>query len=245
MSPRGHRSRIRSRLDVGRLREAASGPGADPRSWIAFGRVDDDDDAVRWDGELGWIADVTIVGGPLDGEGPVAVRIAGSFVAPFEGGSVPVIAPALLVLVLPEGDLNAGPIAIGALWTPDVSAPTSVGGEDVDEEFNDATWWLSVARDVVIESQGKTAKLLGQNLYLAEPEADQPFVLGRKQYDALKAFLDATDTFVTSISTATPAPPNAALTVANVLTAANVYKPAIAEAKSALEQALSERIKGA
>ena len=34
-------------LDVGRLRQAISGPGADTRTWIALGRVLERDDAIR------------------------------------------------------------------------------------------------------------------------------------------------------------------------------------------------------
>lgn len=70
--------------------------------------------------------------------------------------------------------------------------------------------------------------------------ADQRLVLGDDQVTALKALIDALDAFTQTIATAAPAPPNAALTVAAVLAAQQVLKPQLEQAKTALEQALSE-----
>lgn len=234
------RSRIRSRFDIGRIMQAAQAPGNDPRTWVQLARVDDDPDAVRWDAELGWIVDVTCVGGPLDGEGPVAARVAGPQVGPSEGASAPVAAASLVVLVLTEGDLNAQPVIVGALWTPDVKAPASVGGADVDEDFAEKTWFVSVDKDIVLEARERAASVLGQDIKLAEPDASESFVKGDAQKDALTDFLDALTRWNTAIANGVTSAGGAIDPLA--ITA---IETAISTLKTGLEQALSSRIKGA
>lgn len=65
-------------------------------------------------------------------------------------------------------------------------------------------------------------------------------VLGTEQVAALKGALDAIKTFADALGAGTGAAPNAALTVAQALAAAQVLAPQIASAKTALDQALSE-----
>lgn len=72
----------------------------------------------------------------------------------------------------------------------------------------------------------------------------QPFVRGTAYADALDDFLDALDTFAHALATAPPATPNAALTVAAVLTAQEVLAPKIAALKAARATYLSTRISG-
>lgn len=69
--------------------------------------------------------------------------------------------------------------------------------------------------------------------------ATQKIPLGDDQLSALKNALDAIDAMLQTLSVATPAPPNAALTVAAVLAAYNVMHPLIVQAKTDLENALS------
>lgn len=90
----------------------------------------------------------------------------------------------------------------------------------------------------IYKDSGQLKVDLGKN-------ADQQIPLGNDQLDALKAVLDAIDTFASALAHATPAAPNAALTVASVLAAYNVGPPAgglaaaIVQAKTDLENALS------
>ena len=69
------RGRGRS-IDYSRIAAGVAGPGVDTRTWITLARVDADPDATVWDDDLGWLVDVTMVGGPLDGDGPVLCRVA-------------------------------------------------------------------------------------------------------------------------------------------------------------------------
>ncbi len=83
---------------------------------------------------------------------------------------------------------------------------------------------------------------------LASEDADQAFVKGNDQADALKALVDALDAFAQALATATPAAPNGALTVASVALAYTTpvtgLAVKLAQAKTAIDNALSTKIKG-
>ena len=250
-------SRIRRRIDLGRLREAMSGPGADPRTWIALARVDDDADAVRWDEHLGWVADVTFVGGGLDGEGPVPCRVAWSYAGPSAGRSEPVERGVLCVVALPEGDPNAQPVIVGMLSVPEHSAPADVLGGSITETLALGTHLLRSAHDIAehvdgnaerraegdntlraagdaVVDAGGTAHLLGPLVRLADAGATQPFVRGTDQLVALQAAFNAIIAWTASVATQIPALAPAQATLASALTAANAQ----------LAAALSTRING-
>lgn len=245
------RSRIRTRIDVGRLREAISGPGMDPRSWALLARVDDVEDAIRLEQGLGWIVDVTVTGGQLDGEGPIPCRVAWSYAGEDAGRSEPVERGTQVLVVLPDGDANGTPVIVGVLSTPDKPPPASINGDEVSEQYALSTHYLRTPHNVEQEvgsvwrvSAQTDAKLTAQNVALADDAPTQSYVRGDDQVDALKALIDALDAFSSALATAIPAPPNGALTVASVAAAYAVLGPQLATAKTSLEAALSTRIKG-
>lgn len=246
--PRAARSRIRQHLDMRRLGLAVSYPGIDPRSWVSFGRVDDDDDAVRWDAERGWIVDVTMLGGGIDGEGPIACRVTGSFVS--DGGArvEPVTRKQLVLVAIPEGSLNVNPTIVGVISTPDLPPPASVNGQDIDEDFAKANHVLVTPHSVQQEvgerwrtSATSRATLEAPEVRLADEDADQSFVRGNDQLDALGDVLDALDAYlnsVQSIMTATPFP-KPGLSVAYT-----AWQASLQAARASLQNALSTKIKG-
>lgn len=245
------RSRIRTRFDSGRLRELIRGPGADTRTWLFYGRVDDDDDAVRWEDGIGWVVDVTVVGGPLDGEGPVPCRVGWPYAGDGAGSSSPIERGVLVACLLPEADLNGTPVIVATVSTTERPVPTSVNGETIDGAFSKETHWLVSPHNVEVEvgstarvSASDTWKLLAQNVVLADDNAGQSYVRGDDQLDALDNLIDALDAFAQTLATATPAPPNGALTVASVALAYASLAPALIAAKTALQSALSSRIRG-
>lgn len=77
--------------------------------------------------------------------------------------------------------------------------------------------------------------------------ADQRIPLGDDQVDAIKSALDAILDFANLLATATPAPPNGALTVASVLAAygpaPGTLLPRLTQAKADLDAALSDLAK--
>lgn len=150
------RSRIIPVIDVGRLRAAIAGPGADPRTWGFEGRIDDDEDAIRWDSKMGWICDVTVVGGQLDGEGPIACRVSVPYGASANGGTFhPPTRGQNVVCMLPSADLNSNPIIIGYMFTDDASVPTSFGDLEANEDNLQNTHAMKSDKDVDMEFAGK------------------------------------------------------------------------------------------
>lgn len=245
------RSRIRTRFDAGRLRELIKGPGSDTRTWLFYGRVDDDDDAIRWEEGLGWIVDVTVVGGPLDGEGPIPCRVGWPYAGDGAGSSSPIERGVLAACLLPEGDLNGTPTIVAMVPTTERPVPEEVNGRTIDEAFAESTHFLVTPHDYEAQvgslwrvSADDDAKLLAQNVVLADDNAGQSYVRGDDQLDALDDLIDALDTFAQALATATPAPPNGALTVASVAVAYASLAPALIAAKTALQSALSSRIRG-
>lgn len=250
------RSRIRRVPDLGRLREAMSGPGADPRSWVVLARVDDDDDAIRWDTGTGWVADVTFVFGDLAGEGPVACRVASIFGGDGVGSFQPVQRGAEVLVLLPGGDPNTAPMIVGVGFNPeDLPVPETVNGQTIDEDFALANHILVTEHSVQQEvgprwrtEATERATLAAPEVRLADEDAGQAFVRGNAQADALKDLVDALDAFAQALATAPPAVPNGALTVASVAVAyANPLTGLavkLTRAKTAIDNALSTKIKG-
>jgi len=229
---------------------------------VALARVDEetdeDQDVLVWDDELGWLVDVHFVGGPLDGDGPVNCRIASSA----QGSGVIRAAPprpnSLVVVLVPNGDANDDAIIIGQLTDEDNAAPTTVNGDTIVErdaadgevaaiethitaasgEDKDQEW-----RDVRVSASGEM-QLLAEEMKLGIPEADQPFVRGDDFADAFDSLIDAIGDFAESLATATPAPPNGALTTAVVAAAFIPLQVALEQAKTARQTYLSTRIEG-
>lgn len=243
------RRRGRGRLQLEALQGAMSAPGADPRPYVILGRVDDDEDAISWEEGVGWIVDVTPGHGDHAGEDPIPCRVARQFLADERGESQPITPGAEVVVLVPGGDLPAGGVIVGMLANAtDLRVPREVNGETIDEAFSQATWWIVADHDldwslgatlrIAVEDR---ARVLAQNLELAEEGASQSFVRGDDQAAALKDVLDAINTFAQAVqSTMTGAPfPKPGLTAA-----ATALQTQIEAAKTAIDQALSSRIKG-
>lgn len=126
-------TRARRPADVLRIGEAVSHPGIDPRTWVCTGRVEDDADAVRWDRRLGWIADVTITGGPLDGEQEVPCRIAGVSRDKGTGVFLPIKPGSEVQVAVNSGNPEEGPVIVGTLSNRGGNeVPTAVDGKPID-----------------------------------------------------------------------------------------------------------------
>lgn len=228
---------------MGRLRELVKGPGIDTRTWLFYARVDDDDEAVRWDAEVGWLVDVTVVGGQLDGEGPVACRVAWPYAASGAANSSPVQRGVLVACVLPEADLNGTPVIVGMLSTSGEPVPETVNGQDIDEAYAKATHIFVTEYDVQQEvgerwrtSATQRATLEAPEVRLADEDAGQSYVRGEDQKDALDSFLDSFDVWVDLVRLGIIAG-GGTLDNTTILQASQTLRTQLA-------QALSSRIKG-
>ncbi len=213
-------------------------------------RIDVDPDATVWDLELGWLVDVTMVGGGLDGDGPVLCRLPGrgQYSPPHQG--------ALVFVAIPGGDPNNDCVIVAEIdAVGDEPPPTEINGVTIDEAMALVTHIVAVPqedlealyRDARLAAGG-TLRLVAPNVRLADPEAGQAFARGNDLATALEQLATAIDTFANLLATAPPAPPNAALTVAAVTTAYSApavgLKFAIERFKLAKNTWLSTKIKG-
>ena len=234
----------RNKVDLGRLRVAMSGPGADPRSWIALGRIDDDPDALQWIPGTGWVADVTLTSGEQAGEGPIPCRVASTFGDSAQGRLEPVARGAEVVVCFPSGDPNDQPVILGVLFAPGGNpVPTSVNGLANTEALVLAAHVLVTARDVRWQA-GALVQLAAQAVELAQANATQPFVRGEAQRATLDTFLEALRTWSAAVAGAlsTAGFPIAA---AQAAFAGPLPVPnAIDATKNGLASALSTRIRG-
>lgn len=107
------RQRARRSIDLGSLSAAVSRPGIDPRTWVTLAEVIE----AGFDAENGFFADVVYI--PSDEEQTclVGAQYAGEHYGlwtPLEPGDIVVVA-------VPNGDSNAGPVIISRVWQ--VTAP--------------------------------------------------------------------------------------------------------------------------
>lgn len=209
------RARIRRTIDPSRLGELASGPGVDTRSWIVLGRVDDDEDAIRWsgdgdeDGPIGWVVDVTVVdGGDLTEEVEVPCRLGSAYARDKGLRSDPPSPGCLVVVALPTGSLLTEPTIVGELPTLGCEPPRTVNGKEVDETYALATHFFKTALDVDEEIGGTrriktddTHRLLGPSVELADEGASQAYVRGNDQQSALDTWYNAFITWIGLVQT--------------------------------------------
>lgn len=222
------RSRARRVPDALRLGMALSQPGIDPRSWVTSARIDDDPEAVYWDPELGWIADVHFVGGSLDGEGPIPCRVAGDQRGPLAGRFCPLKPDQEVAVLILGGNPEEGPVIVGTLTNQTSQAPLMVAGLPIDPSGAPSVPFTSVSphdseivvgenlaeehQEVLQQATRRVIETLGPaaSLLLGSRLATEPFVKGasytQAEAAALTALAAAFDTLV-GVCTAPPLSP--------------------------------------
>jgi len=221
---------------------AGAAPGNDPRTWVSIARVDDHDDAITWDDSLGWIVDVTFLGGPLDQDGPVPCRLGSMFV----GRSDPPNRGCLVVVVIP-GSTNEECVVVGVLSAEDCPQPLEVNGETIDEDFAKRTHFLVTTKNVDEQIDGEIrSKSSGDHrilsdgqVLLATQDPSQSFVRGEDFESAINDFASSVQSFASSVSMtiaalAPPGPPGTPVTGVQVVAAIGVIGPAVIAISSAV-----------
>lgn len=124
---RGH-----GRADAERIAEAVGRPGIDPRAWVTLGRSDASPDGRRYDPDVGWIVDVAAYGSAVHGT-VLPCRVASAWPGIAGYGEVrPPGADEEVVVLLPGGDPDEDPIAIGVVANGDGGGPPeTVAGRSV------------------------------------------------------------------------------------------------------------------
>ena len=233
-------ARLRTRLDFNRIAAGMSRPGIDSRSWLALARVDEDPDAIVWDRELGWLVDVTMVGGGLDGEGPVLCRQPSAGQGPGVGEYHPPRAGCLVIVLVPNGDPNNDCLIVGQLNDEGCAAATAINGVDITEAFAARTHIMAFPAED-LDAEFEHVRLTG-DMTLGVAGADQPYARGDDLAGAVDDFADALIKF---LNTAAAVPGGfGEVTATGFNAAGGVLKAKALAFKAARSRWLSTRIRG-
>lgn len=117
--------------DLVTAREAHAGPGMDTRQWVSYGIVngrneDDDSGPIEFTKELGPMVEVTLQPSGII----VSCRVAGSVAGNGEGEYSPFLQGDEVVVLVPEGDEQAGCLIIGRCNNEIDAWPAQVAGQD-------------------------------------------------------------------------------------------------------------------
>lgn len=236
------RYKTRQGIDMGRVAEGLKGPGIDTRTWFSMARVDEDPDATVWDSELGWLVDVTLVGGPLDGDGPVVCRLPtggqgdgkGQYEPPRQGG--------LVVVAIPGGDTNSDCIIIGQVHDQGLKAAAAINGTSITEEFAARTH-IHCFPDEDFDASFDKVRLTSQGaMVLGAADAGQAFARGDDLADKLGALADAISAFLDAA--VTPAGTFGNVGLGSFAAAGAQLKVALGKFKASRTQYLSTKIRG-
>lgn len=241
------RTMTRLRPDYSRIADSMKRPGIDPRSWLALARVDDDPDAVVWNDQLGWVADVTFVGGDLDGEGPQPCRIASLGAGAGLTAQSPPRFDGLVLVAIVGGDANISCVIIGQLHDVNAAAPAQVNGTTITEEFAKETHVEAFPAED-LDAEYRNVRITGEAMVLGDPEADQPFPRGTDLADALDNLAGALDNLATALSNPGSvigtSVSGGAVTAAVIGAATGPLSVAVAQFQAARNTYLSTRIRG-
>lgn len=220
MTIRG-RTAVRSRPDVRALGAGVSYPGIDPRVWLTLATVVD----VGFDSNNGIFVDVKY---QPDGTDETALLTAqhtgtrcGSYRPVKEGDTV--------VVAVPKGDPGNGPVIIARCWNAGDPPAAEMG--DGDDAVND---WI----DVLDTDSNYVMKTQGEGI-IKWQAADQSFVRGDDQKDAIDTFADELNTWAVAVAAG----------IVNAGGAINAdaqarFLEAITSFKTSITNALSTKIKG-
>jgi hypothetical protein len=155
------KTRISSTPDVGRIAEALSRPGIDPRTWCSLAVVD----AVGFDAEHGYFADVVLIGGEAAGAKSPA-RVAAAYAGPGFGFFLPLEVDDEVVVAFPNGDPAAGLVVVGRMHDHGTPPPAEVADRQADLLLlakDGATVRVATqgAGNIVVEPRGTGKVLLG------------------------------------------------------------------------------------
>lgn len=194
------RSRVTTSIDMGRLSNAVSRPGIDPRVWVSYAVLTSAPYLETVDGEQDIVVDIQLMPTGEEETARVGAIYAGNgfgLYAPlYEGDEVLICAP--------SGDPDEGMVVMQRLWSPAAVPPQTVYDNPDDVTL------------VVKEGQNLRLKMLGAGTAYITAE-DGKVVLGEETATRGVARLDDTTAngsiSITSVATVPPAPPGVILTL--------------------------------
>lgn len=213
------RARKRRTADVLRIGKAVSYAGIDPRSWISTGRIDNTEDAYRWEPGIGWIVDVSMYGGQLDGVDEVPCRTMGTDRGNDRGEFIPPTIGCEVLVGIPGGDIEQSPVIVGGLTNKGTClAPTKINQLPIDGEALSSNAQVvspydteikksphnrreEFAGDVHVQAANQVLEAADKVL-LAVRNAKQSFIRGDRFTDVLGDYVTALAEYCQSAATA-------------------------------------------
>ncbi len=216
--------------------------------WLTLATVDE----IGYDGAEGIFVDVTYV---PSGE-PETALLGGPYAGPNAGMYFPVSVGDTVLVAVPNGDTQMGPIIIQRIWSASDKPPEDAVDSD-DDQLPTSDVLLRVIAgqrfivrtsgdegggvDIGVEGKGDLILATGEGKIKLERGADQDLIRGNDYADAQDDFLTSLKTFVTAIENA-GLDPQGGLLGASVVTAAGVFAPQIDTFKEAKETYLSKKV---
>ncbi len=111
--------------DIRSIGQAFAFPGSDPRTWLSYGTVDDED-PVQFDPDMGPMVNVILQPTNIQVRCRVGMTVAGNG----EGEYTPFVNGDEVLVALPNGSTWAGAAIIGRFNNAVDKFPTGVGGQD-------------------------------------------------------------------------------------------------------------------
>lgn len=148
--------KVRSTIDTGRLGQALSFPGADPRTWVSLAVIED----LGVDPENGVYADVRKL---PSGDKECAV-VGSSYVGSGFGAWFPLAVDDLVVLLYPQGNPASGPVIVQRLWSGSDPPPSELGANRADPPSN----------PIVVVGPGQTVRVVCRPGASVEVVGDEP-----------------------------------------------------------------------
>lgn len=114
------------KADPARLAALVSRPGIDPRIHLSLAVVD----KIRVDPEHGVFADITL----LPGEEPETALVGSSYAGSNFGQHFPLQEEDVVLVAVPDGDLDAGPVIISRMWSENDKPFAEMKGEESSDD---------------------------------------------------------------------------------------------------------------
>lgn len=116
----------RRRPDPARLASLISRPGIDPRVHLTLAYVE----AVRVDPDYGVLADIIM----LPAEEPETAIVGTTYAGNGFGQYCPIKEDDIVLVAVPDGDFDAGPVIIARMWNEQDKPPAEIKGEPNSED---------------------------------------------------------------------------------------------------------------
>lgn len=200
------RSRVTSGIDVGRLSNAVSRPGIDPRVWVSYGVLLSEPYIETIEGREDIIVDVLLL--PTMQE--ETARVGAIYAGGGYGFYCPMHVDDEVLIAAPSGDPDEGLVVVQRLWSPAAVPPDAV-----IEHPEDVTLVVQEGKNLRLTVQGGGNVVLAVDtgkIYLGSEQSTEPAAKGQTLKSYLESVVSAFASHThPSAPTGPPSPPSTGL----------------------------------